>query len=43
MTIEVVSISITNKIVTITALDVSEEHLQWIERSRNDGFEKEVE
>ena len=43
MTIEVVSISITNKIVTITALDVSEEHLRWIERSRNDGFEKEVE
>ena len=43
MTIEVVSISITNKIVTITALDVSEEHLQWIERLRNDDFEKEVE
>ena len=26
MTIEVISVSITNRIVTITALDVSEEH-----------------
>ena len=43
MTIEVTSATIKNSIVTITALDVSEEHFQWIQRTRDDGFEKEIE
>ena len=43
MTVEIIAANIRDSIVTITALDVSEEHLQWIERTRNDGFEKEIE
>lgn len=42
MTVEIVDASVKNKIVTINAIDVSEENLQRLERERDDGFEKEV-
>ena len=42
MTIEITSATIHNKIVEIEANDVSEEHLQRIERTRDDGFEREL-
>ena len=42
MTIEITSTDITNRIVTINATDVSEEHLQRMERTRDDGFEREL-
>lgn len=42
MTVEITDVSLNNKIVTITAIDVSEENLQRLERVRDDGFEKEV-
>ena len=46
MTIEVMDIRITdrqNGTVRMTARDVSEEHLQYLERYRDDGFESEIE
>lgn len=42
MTVEITSATIHNKIVEIEAIDVSEEHLQRIERTRDDGFEREL-
>lgn len=43
MMIEITSIDIRHGIVTISAIDVSEENLQRLERIRDDGFEKNVE
>lgn len=43
MTVEIVSVCLNEGIVTITAIDCSEENLQRIERTRDDGFEKELE
>ena len=42
MTVEITSATINNRIVTIEAIDVSEENLQWIERIRDDCYEREV-
>lgn len=42
MTVEITGTTVKNGIVTITAIDVSEEHLQRMERTRDDGFEKEL-
>ena len=45
MTIEVIDIRITDRAdgtVTMKALDCSEENLQYFERYRDDGFEKEL-
>ena len=41
MTVEITSIDIKEGIVTITAIDVSEENLQMLERNRED-VEKEI-
>ena len=43
MTVEIVSVSLKQGIITITANDCSEENLQRMERIRDDGFEKELE
>lgn len=43
MTVEIISGSIHNGIIRISAVDVSEEHLQRIERTRDDGTEREIE
>lgn len=40
--IEITAVSISKGIVNIEAIDVSEENLQKLERTRDDGFEKEV-
>lgn len=42
MTIEITSISVDKGIVSITAIDCSEENLQRLERIRDDGFQKEL-
>lgn len=42
MTIEITSVKLSSGIVTITAVDCSEEHLQYMERYRDDGFEKQM-
>ena len=42
MTVEITSASIKDRIVTIEGIDVSEENLQRMERTRDDGFEREV-
>ena len=45
MTIEITDMRITNRelgTVRMTAIDCSEEHAQYFERYRDDGFEKEV-
>lgn len=42
MTIEIKSAYIAEGVVFITAVDVSEEHLQYMERNRDDGLEKEI-
>ena len=42
MTVEITSAKIKNRIVTIEGIDVSEENLQRMERTRDDGFEREV-
>lgn len=43
MLIEITSTRIRAGIIEICGIDVSEENLQRMERSRDDGFEKEVE
>lgn len=43
MMIEITSVSLNRGIVNIFAIDVSEENLQRIERTRDDGAEQEVE
>lgn len=43
MTIEIISVNMKQGIVTISAVDVSEERLQKLERMRDDGFERELE
>lgn len=43
MTVEIVSVCLKEGIVTLTAIDCSEENLQRFERTRDDGFEKELE
>ena len=43
MTIEITSAKLSHGVVTITAIDCSEEHLQYMERYRDDGFEKQLE
>lgn len=40
--IEITAVSLSKGIVTIEAIDISEENLQKLERTRDDGFEKEV-
>ena len=42
MTVEITSVTINKRIVTIEAIDVSEENLQWIERIRDDCFDREI-
>lgn len=42
MTVEIQSVGLKNGIVTISAVDCSEEHLQYLERNRDDGVEKEI-
>lgn len=42
MTVEIISAGIHEGIVELTAINVSEEHLQRIERTRDDGFESEL-
>ena len=42
MTVEITSATIHNRVVEIEAINVSEEHLQRIERTRDDGFEQEL-
>ena len=43
MTIEITSVKLSHGVVTIKAIDCSEEHLQYMERCRDDGFEKQLE
>lgn len=43
MTVEIVSAVLNQGIVTITAVDCSDENLQRMERMGDDGFEKELE
>lgn len=43
MTVEITSVALDKGMVTITAVDCSEENLQRLERMRDDGFEKELE
>ena len=43
MTVEILSTVIENGYVSITVIDCSEEHLQRMERIRDDGVEKEIE
>lgn len=42
MTVEIVGVELSNRIVTITAVDCSEERLQYMKRIRDDGFETTV-
>ncbi len=42
MLVEIVSAMIRERVVYITAIDVSEEHLQRIERSRDDVPDKDI-
>lgn len=42
MTVEITHVSLNQGIVTITAIDCSEENLQRMERNRDDGFETEI-
>lgn len=42
MTVEIQSVGLQNGIVIISAVDCSEEHLQYMERFRDDGVEKEI-
>lgn len=42
MLVEIVSAGIRNQVVTISAIDVSEENLQRMERLRDDGFAREL-
>lgn len=42
MTVEIQSVGLQNGIVTISAVDCSEEQLQYMERHRDDGIEKEI-
>lgn len=39
MTVEIVEVELSNRVVTIRAVDCSEERLQHIKRMRDDGFE----
>lgn len=41
MTVEITSVTLAQAVVTITAIDVSEEYLAWMERTRHDE-EREV-
>jgi len=41
MRVEIKGVGLQNGIVTISCIDCSEEHLQWIERTRDDGIERE--
>ena len=43
MTIEITSVKLSHGVFTIKAIDCSEEHLQYMERCRDDGFEKQLE
>ena len=43
MTVEILSTVIKDGYITITAIDCSEEHLQHMERTRDDGVEKQIE
>ena len=43
MECEILGYEIKNKVVMITAVDVSEEHLQKVERNREDDFQRELE
>lgn len=43
MTVEITSVSLSHGVVSITAVDCSEEHLQYLERRRDDGAEKTLE
>lgn len=43
MTVEITSVSLKDGICRISAIDCSEENLHRIERTRDDGFEREVE
>lgn len=42
MTVEITSVNLNDGVVTITAIDCSEENLQRLERLRDDGIEREV-
>lgn len=42
MTVEIQSVELHHGIVIISAVDCSEEHLQYLERNRDDGVEKEI-
>lgn len=42
MTVEIVGVELSNRIVTITAVDCSEERLQYMKRMRDDGFESKA-
>jgi len=42
MTIEIISVSVSQGVVTIQAIDCSDENLQRMQRTRDDGFEKEI-
>ena len=43
MTVEITSVDLDQGVVKITAADCSEEHLQKLERTRDDGFVEEME
>lgn len=43
MTVEIISARIEKGVIYITAVDISEENLQRIERTRDDGNERELE
>lgn len=42
MTVEITSVDLNKGVVSITAIDCSEENLQKMERQRDDGFEREL-
>lgn len=43
MTVEIASVTLDKGMVMFTAVDCSEEHLQHMERTRDDGFVEEIE
>ena len=43
MTIEITEVTLKDRIIRIHAVDVSEEHLQRMERMRDDTFQRELE
>lgn len=43
MTVEITSVTLDQGMVMLSAVDCSEEHLQKLERTRDDGFAKEME